>query len=1101
MKRLLLPLSEIFCCSLVLVGLLLTVNHYVEATDGASLWGPQADNPTVKMVEENHTASQEERYRCHDHDFVLRVARDDPYTGYYFDRTYTQCAFYTAFGLVGTGDIMQLNNSIQPYYLSDPASILPIPNERSLFLGNGMLSAIDDPLTAFGVGAGADLVSQYTEYKNMYRLRSGIQTRVLKDSMGNEISQLRGIKASSNARWFITQRGRQFLRVKADNFDVLAFPGDYDYWGDPKSDDMAITGDGRYVVVVGTNRPNFKLYDLSTCQADTSYNLNDATGCGSIDMLNYLQQQVKLPIVQVNFPHFSDDGTQLSLNVVVNDNGTKRNELVVLIAPGASYNPATQASNYIALGDSYASGEGAFNYFGGTDEGDNKCHLSKASYPYLLELQLHLDSVHSVACSGAKIINVNGAGPPASQYTTRPLDAFSDYWMPGYSPQINFIDNKQPNIVTISMVGNDIGFGGIIEKCTMLPETCYSDYQDRKGLVLNIDSVFDSLVAMYVQIKADAAPDARVYAIGYPQIVQRDGNCAVNVRLDQEETEFAGDLVDYLDSVIEQATAKAGIGYVNTEQVFEGHNLCGADPTAVNGLTAGNDKIHIFGNESYHPTPVGYQLLADAIAAQTDDFQKPNPTPDWSIKAPDPGDAVDFLGTPGNDQQPATKIEFDQSASQEPVLRGGEVQSTLPASDFHLDPGAAYHIVLHSTQIDLGSTIADAEGNLSYTLTIPTTIDPGWHTIDVYGNDVTGQAIDIQRIIYVATSASDWDGDGVPNDQEPCGLIPASGVDADKDGIDDACDGVISKPPVPAAPTVSITNPINAANQQQVAVSGSGEEGTTAHISVDDTDPDTKAITAEATLSVSDASTVNYTQSLDVSSLDDGKLTVSVTLSNDCGTSPATTADVVKDTRPPTISITQDPVANEAGWNNQFVKLQLEASDTGTGVADLTYSAAGAQPIDTQSTESGSASFTVSTEGETVVTYTATDKAGNRTTQTATISIDTEPPATSVNSPQSQVLFGIFGNVLTGSTTDNFSGTATTEVTFVSKARKTATTLQATCMSGCGTVKTTWQVDTTHLPSGQYTVTASSVDQAGNDGPVTPPLRIVMVNPPQFWVE
>lgn len=43
--------------------------------------------------------------------------------------------------------------------------------------------------------------------------------------------------------------------------------------------------------------------------------------------------------------------------------------------------------------------------------------------------------------------------------------------------------------------------------------------------------------------------------------------------------------------------------------------------------------------------------------------------------------------------------------------------------------------------------------------------------------------------MLVAASTDDYDGDGIKNDAEPCVVGNSSGIDSDKDGIDDACDG------------------------------------------------------------------------------------------------------------------------------------------------------------------------------------------------------------------------------------------------------------------------------------------------------------------------
>lgn len=785
---------------LIAICILATLGHQVSATS-STLWGPKADNPDVKVINDDFGSAPSAAVSpCHDHDFVLQVSDDNkyPFRPHFGDEAFSQCAFYTSFGLVGVNGIFQFNNAAQPYLSDFTDGIMMTPNSRSLFAGssNGIV-AYDDPASDFQLGPGADYATPRLTYKNEYHFKSGAERRVLKDSAGNAIQGLGHMGASQNGKWLIVQRGEQLLRVRQDDFnDLLAFagtawqfPGTY---GDP-SDQLAISNDGRYVALAGGDGQTLKLYDLSSCKPDPTYNLNNAANCAPIDMVSFLQSHLQGYLISVDQPGFSWDSTQLYLNVRVQlPNGDKHRGLIDLITAGATYEPISeQSTNYIALGDSFASGEGAFDYFSGTDEKDNKCHLSKRSYPYLLGSRLQLDDVHSVACSGAKMVNVNGYGNEAAQHTTVATDAYSSYWLPGYKPQLRFIEDKQPNIVTISMGGNDIDFSDIIKRCILFDDTCYSDYAGRMGLVENIDNKFDSLVMMYTQIKANAAPDARIYVVGYPSIVQPDGNCGDNVRLNSNETEFASELADYLDYVIKLAATKAGVQYVDTEGELDPYRLCSSvsNVRAFNGLTAGNDNLHIIGDESYHPNAVGHQLMAHAIDSETDDMTEPSPAPDWSIGEPDVTNASDLLDVP-NTGQMVREIEMDDDKFG-PFLIGGVIGGSLENYKYHLDHETSYQVWLHSTPIELGTAMTDESGNLNYSFQIPKNIEPGWHTIDVYGEDITGQPVDIQRIIYIAVSASDWDGDGIPNDKEPCGLIPPSGVDADHDGIDDACDGVI----------------------------------------------------------------------------------------------------------------------------------------------------------------------------------------------------------------------------------------------------------------------------------------------------------------------
>lgn len=1089
---------------LLVAGLLLFIHHSGTEATSDTLWGPDADAPTVEVTSGNYTPSQEEMYNCHDHDFVVLASNDfdHPFTKVFQDMSFGRCAFYSGFGIVSS-DFMQLNGYFRPYHISNNVQIKVVPNEKSLFLtySTGGLAAVDDVLRDTKIGPGSDYLSLGVTYKNQYYLNIPDDRRVLKDSEGKNIFYLSKFAPSGNAHWFVAQRYKQFIRIQSDDFsNLLAFPatGEYDTWGDPEPGSLAITNDGRYIAAAGSNRGTLKLYDLSTCQKTSSYNMDNESGCGAVDLSSYLQQQLSLPIVQVNYPRFSDDGTELNINVVVNDNGAKRNELVTLVAPGAEYRDSLpQPTNYIAMGDSYASGEGTFDYLSGTDEDNNKCHLSSVSYPYLLEPKLKLDSAHSVACSGAKIVNVNGGAVAAAQYTARPADAFSDEWLPGYSPQIDFVDVNKPNIVTISMVGNDVGFASIIKQCVVFG-TCFQTYESRMGLVLNINSKFDNLVAMYTQIKADAAPGAKVYVVGYPDIVEPDGNCGENVHLTKGETEFASNLINYLDDVIRQAARAAGVAYIDSGPVFSAHRLCDSGEKAVNGLTyrGSVNPLNLFSSGSYHPNKLGHELLANAVETQTDGFREPMPSPDWSIETPDMSLAADLLNAPKSDG-PTTvrKIEFDDKAN---LVIGSDrkVQGELDHQEFHLQPGTLYDSVVNSASVDLGVIESDSEGNLTYNFTLPSVIEPGWHTLHIYGNDITGQAVDIERLIYVAASDNDWDGDGIPNDQEACGLIPASHVDVDNDGIDDACDDVISTVPLPGAPTVSATTPVNLSNQHQVIVSGSGEANTTVHISIDDTDASTPAVSTTIALTTSAA----YSKSLDVSSLDDGPLVVKVYLSNVSGNGPAATTNVSKDTVAPQLRITQTPLANAAGWNNEPVDVQLSASDGGSGVASITYSSTGADVISDRTTAEATTVVNIDKEGVTQISGSATDKAGNESsTSTENIKLDLTPPSAAI-SPRPFVI-GLFGTSLYGQSEDNLSGLASTTVRFYGwqRGNQVVYSFEAECVAGCDTGKEVWSANPSRLPTGHYWVQAQSTDMAGNQGPLSPGRWVQNIGFPWFW--
>ncbi|MBW3622198.1 MAG: tandem-95 repeat protein [Armatimonadetes bacterium] len=100
-----------------------------------------------------------------------------------------------------------------------------------------------------------------------------------------------------------------------------------------------------------------------------------------------------------------------------------------------------------------------------------------------------------------------------------------------------------------------------------------------------------------------------------------------------------------------------------------------------------------------------------------------------------------------------------------------------------------------------------------------------------------------------------------------------------------------------------------------------------------------------------------------------------------------------EDRAPPTVTATATPAPNDRGWNTGDVTLTLTASDAGSGPAHIQYSATGAQPIPSTTVNGDTASFIISTEGLTTVSYHAVDKAGNASSpQTLTLKLNRTAP-------------------------------------------------------------------------------------------------------------
>ena len=127
-----------------------------------------------------------------------------------------------------------------------------------------------------------------------------------------------------------------------------------------------------------------------------------------------------------------------------------------------------------------------------------------------------------------------------------------------------------------------------------------------------------------------------------------------------------------------------------------------------------------------------------------------------------------------------------------------------------------------------------------------------------------------------------------------------------------------------------------------------------------------------------------------------GTTTISVTSGSISG---STTLTVAVDTEPPTTNANV-AAPNANGWYKSNVGVTLDAFDTGgpvpaSGVQSITYALSGAQ-TGGGTFNTASTSFTISNEGQTTLTYHATDANGNvEPTQTFTIKLDKNPPTVS----------------------------------------------------------------------------------------------------------
>lgn len=716
----------------------------------------------------------------------------------------------------------------------DP-SILGVPNQALAFWlnpsgGDGTSVYFIDDIRSNG--------TFYLQNSNLYRgytykLKS-MPRQPLKDSQGN-VLRIREYAFSSNGQWMFAEvLGVGFVRVNTQTRAMTLFSASYFTYGKgflPMLS-MAISNDGNYAITSGQNATEATLYDISGCQSQTTFSISSrtTTGCKSRSIQNHLRSKVGSDYRFLHSMRFSEDGRSIKGAVVRTINGGNQNFKITLSLDTIMPEPEP---GYIAMGDSFASGEGDMQgnaqYEEGTDDGSrNKCHLSKQSYPYLISTKLQLSDFHSIACSGAKqehlLENV--------QYGNSDDQLSLGKWIPGKKKQLEYLKNLQPAFLTISIGGNDLDFSGIMQDC-VAPGTCSyaQDEKTRALLAIKTAKEYDNLRKTYKELVETTRKQTKIYVIGYPQFVKANSiHCGKNVHLNIDERRFITESVTYANQVIKAAAEAEGVKYIDIENSLENRNLCSDvldKDMAVNGVTEGND-VHIpwyiggtlgntfvqgFGavtgavltqtvgiaNESFHPNQNGHVLMEQAITAKTGG----NPAtfsvcpqtgqlicPNGSNKIPLPSSYF------GNASTVISAARLPITPEERKILKDS-LDETLKV-EYALDNLASNSTVtfeIHSTPTLLSAINVGDSGSITGSLTIPENIEPGRHTIHAKGFNIAGEPFDYYQSVYITGPIGDINNNNLPDQYESCGFVPASGIDQDKDEIDDACDGFINEAP------------------------------------------------------------------------------------------------------------------------------------------------------------------------------------------------------------------------------------------------------------------------------------------------------------------
>lgn len=296
-------------------------------------------------------------------------------------------------------------------------------------------------------------------------------------------------------------------------------------------------------------------------------------------------------------------------------------------APGDTSEPSLSdqayAGDYVALGDSYSSGEGAGDYVDNTNSDD-------ATKQWFNDLPIDLwpGDPHVNICrrsANAYSGYVYANGDFAGNYVFGACSGAitTDYYEDnhggneGEGPQRDHI-TENTSLITLSMGGNDFGFGNVMAECVKrglgLGAACGPDATAETQAA--IDAKIEKLIQMYRDLEADAPDGARILVVGYPRLFPEDPT-GPTWGIAQRDQGWLNEMGAYVNDAIRTAIAESGtrIEFVDVTDALAGHESGTSDPWLHDltfGVDGGNWLVPV-SNNSYHPTAEGQQAIGAIV--------------------------------------------------------------------------------------------------------------------------------------------------------------------------------------------------------------------------------------------------------------------------------------------------------------------------------------------------------------------------------------------------------------------------------------------------------------------------------------------------------
>ncbi|MGH7218622.1 MAG: SGNH/GDSL hydrolase family protein [Candidatus Microsaccharimonas sp.] len=656
---------------------------------------------------------------------------------------------------------MYLHNSIYSYAIAGvtDSAFIPITNfcEHTYWCvysqseNTALLYTMITPTTT-----GHAVIKNFTDYLVLYEGEHRYYQFEYPENLqylktGNSNLRTGSVGISSNGHWAVLElRSYGFVRMDMRTQEVrrITAPGPtYGHGFDPTYE-LAISDDGRRVAFAGSN-VGFRVLEVTdgcgdtTAAGMTQYFAESITACPFIPLETY---DVFPGYRLANMPRFSAGGDSISAYV-----STATDTVFARLMPngGSSLPGSGEIGRYIAFGDSFTSGEGELSdafYLPGTNTPTNRCHVSVRSYPYLVQNYWQV-MASNLACSGSRTNEVQKALKVAVDDATQ----------------------QQPVALSLSIGGNNVGLMGKLSTCVQ-PGTCeWADPERRIATAHEIRGLLEPLAALIGEIRSEYA-GTPLFIVGYPKIINDTSSVSCGLvllsLLSTDERIYMNQSISYLNQVIRAAANYTNVRFVDVEHVFEGERLCDDSSKAMNGIRYGDDiapipfiKTKFIGAESFHPTPYGHSLVAQAVYAQLgDSFIQDGGCYTCRFDA-------SMLETPSYwTSAPETNWSAVRQLTQTFITDNQLIDGAKVAFEFIADtfaPNQTVTLELHSDAISLGAFSANANGSLTGEVTLPKGVT-GYHTIHSLGESATGDSLDIYQTVFIGEYSTQVAEPGVP---------------------------------------------------------------------------------------------------------------------------------------------------------------------------------------------------------------------------------------------------------------------------------------------------------------------------------------------------